>query len=31
MQQVMQLPDNDETSWSRRQMLAKMDVCMGGR
>jgi ATP-dependent metalloprotease len=28
---VMQLPDSDETSWSRRQMLAKMDVCMGGR
>ena len=28
---VMQLPDNDETSWSRKQMLAKMDVCMGGR
>ncbi|EKX38208.1 hypothetical protein GUITHDRAFT_144422 [Guillardia theta CCMP2712] len=28
---VMQLPDGDETSWSRRQMLAKMDVCMGGR
>ena len=28
---VMQLPDADETSWSRAQMLAKMDVCMGGR
>jgi ATP-dependent metalloprotease len=28
---VMQLPDSDETSWSRKQMLAKMDVCMGGR
>eukprot|EP00283_Hemiselmis_rufescens_P016734 CAMPEP_0173457450 /NCGR_PEP_ID=MMETSP1357-20121228/57759_1 /TAXON_ID=77926 /ORGANISM="Hemiselmis rufescens, Strain PCC563" /LENGTH=478 /DNA_ID=CAMNT_0014424751 /DNA_START=83 /DNA_END=1519 /DNA_ORIENTATION=+ len=28
---VMQLPEKDETSWSRRQMLAKMDVCMGGR
>jgi len=28
---VMQLPDKDETSWSRKQMLAKMDVCMGGR
>jgi len=27
----MQLPDSDETSWSRAQMLAKMDVCMGGR
>ena len=28
---VTQLPDNDETSWSRKQMRAKMDVCMGGR
>jgi len=28
---VMQLPDSDETSWSRAQMLARMDVCMGGR
>lgn len=28
---VMQLPDKDETSWSRKQMMAKMDVCMGGR
>jgi ATP-dependent metalloprotease len=28
---VMQLPSADETSWSKRQMLAKMDVCMGGR
>ena len=28
---VMQLPGADETSWSRAQMLAKMDVCMGGR
>lgn len=26
-----QLPDQDETSWSRKQMMAKMDVCMGGR
>ena len=22
---------NDETWWSRKQMRAKMDVCMGGR
>ena len=28
---VMQLPEEDMTSWSRRQMLAEMDVCMGGR
>ncbi|MCL7036684.1 hypothetical protein MKW94_021072 [Papaver nudicaule] len=28
---VAQLPDKDETSFSRRQMLAKLDVCMGGR
>ncbi|CAB1097971.1 unnamed protein product [Ectocarpus sp. CCAP 1310/34] len=28
---VMQLPDGDQTSMSRKQMLAKMDVCMGGR
>ena len=28
---VMQLPDADETSWSRKQMLAKMDVAMAGR
>jgi ATP-dependent metalloprotease len=28
---VMQLPDADETSWNRSQMLARMDVCMGGR
>ena len=29
---VMQLPDqDDETSVSRRQLLAKLDVCMGGR
>lgn len=28
----MQLPDqDDETSVSRRQLLAKLDVCMGGR
>lgn len=28
---VMQLPDGDQTSLSRKQMLARMDVCMGGR
>jgi ATP-dependent Zn protease len=28
---VMQLPEEDETSVSRRQLLARLDVCMGGR
>jgi ATP-dependent metalloprotease len=28
---VMQLPDQDMSSWSRRQMIAEMDVCMAGR
>lgn len=28
---VSQLPDKDETSVSRKQMLARLDVCMGGR
>jgi ATP-dependent metalloprotease len=28
---VSQLPDKDQTSVSRRQMLARLDVCMGGR
>jgi ATP-dependent metalloprotease len=28
---VMQLPDKDQTSMSRKQMLARLDVCMGGR
>ncbi|RRT56156.1 hypothetical protein B296_00035197 [Ensete ventricosum] len=28
---VAQLPDKDETSISKRQMLARLDVCMGGR
>mmetsp|Transcript_26414 Transcript_26414/g.41288 ORF Transcript_26414/g.41288 Transcript_26414/m.41288 type:complete len:577 (+) Transcript_26414:501-2231(+) len=28
---VMQLPEEDMTSWSRRQMMAEMDVCMAGR
>jgi len=28
---VMQLPDGDQTSMTRKQMLAHLDVCMGGR
>ncbi|KAA8491434.1 ATP-dependent zinc metalloprotease FTSH 5, mitochondrial [Porphyridium purpureum] len=28
---VSQLPDDDMTSYSRKQMLAKLDVCMAGR
>ncbi|KAK1370274.1 FtsH-like protease [Heracleum sosnowskyi] len=28
---VSQLPDKDETSISRKQMLARLNVCMGGR
>lgn len=28
---VMQLPDGDRVSISRKQMLARLDVCMGGR
>lgn len=28
---VMQLPDGDQTSMTRKQMLARMDVAMGGR
>ncbi|KAI5077216.1 hypothetical protein GOP47_0007040, partial [Adiantum capillus-veneris] len=28
---VVQLPEKDQSSLSRKQMLAKMDVCMGGR
>ncbi|GFR49889.1 hypothetical protein Agub_g11993, partial [Astrephomene gubernaculifera] len=28
---VSQLPEEDATSMSRRQMLARLDVCMGGR
>ena len=27
----MQLPDGDQVSMSRKQMLAKLDICMGGR
>lgn len=27
----MQLPDKDEFSQSKRQMLARIDVCMGGK
>jgi len=28
---VTQLPEGDQTSQSKREMLARMDVCMGGR
>jgi len=28
---VTQLPSSDETSISRKQLLARLDVCMGGR
>lgn len=28
---VTQLPSQDETSVSKRQLLARLDVCMGGR
>ncbi|DBA03741.1 TPA: hypothetical protein N0F65_004158 [Lagenidium giganteum] len=28
---VSQLPDGDQTSVSRKQLLARLDVCMGGR
>ncbi|XP_074584153.1 ATP-dependent zinc metalloprotease FTSH 5, mitochondrial-like isoform X3 [Curcuma longa] len=28
---VAQLPEKDETSISKKQMLARLDVCMGGR
>ena len=28
---VTQLPDADQHSLSRRQLLARLDVCMGGR
>ena len=29
--QVSQLPEKDELNWSKKQLLAKLDVCMGGR
>ena len=29
--QVAQLSEKDELSWSRKQLLARMDVAMGGR
>jgi ATP-dependent metalloprotease len=28
---VTQLPEDDEMSWTRRQLVANLDVCMGGR
>ena len=28
---VTQLPSGDETSVSKKQLLARLDVCMGGR
>lgn len=28
---MVQLPENDELSWSKKQLLARMDVAMGGR
>ena len=28
---VMQLPEKDQTSISRKQLLARLDVAMGGR
>lgn len=28
---VTQLPSQDETSVSKKQLLARLDVCMGGR
>jgi ATP-dependent metalloprotease len=27
----MQLPENDMLNWSKEQLLATLDVCMGGR
>ena len=29
--QVAQLPERDELQWSRKQLLARLDVAMGGR
>ena len=31
LSQVTQLPEKDELSWSKKQLLARMDVAMGGR
>jgi ATP-dependent metalloprotease len=28
---VMQLPEGDQTSMTKKQMIARLDVCMGGR
>lgn len=28
---MIQLPEKDELSWSKKQLLAKIDVCMAGR
>lgn len=28
---MTQLPEKDELSWSKKQLLARMDVAMGGR
>ena len=28
---VMQLPEKDDLSWTKKQLLAKIDVSMGGR
>lgn len=28
---VTQLPEKDELNWSRRQLVARLNVCMGGR
>lgn len=29
--QVSQLPEKDELLWSKKQLLARLDVAMGGR
>ena len=28
---MVQLPEKDELSWSKKQLLARLDVSMGGR